>query len=576
MALILIVEESLKPGARRILAALLSAILLATPATAAPPKFAKGAKPPKLVVLIVVDQMRGDYPDMYGGQWTKGLRRLMEHGAWFRNAAYTYMNTITCAGHSTISTGALPATHGLILNAWYDRESAKLVTCTEDPSAQTISYGAPVRGGNSPLRLELPTLADELRAQSGGKTRVVTMAVKARAAIMLAGHVSDATTWYDAGAGAWATTSAFAKAPVPFMENFIKTHPVERDFGKEWTRALPESAYLNEDAGIGEKPPAGWTATFPHSLKSSGGKPDAQFYRLWPLSPEADDYMGEMAEAAITALRLGKGPGTDYIAIGFDVLDAVGHAFGPHSHEVQDTLVRLDATLGTLLDFLDRKVGAKNYVLALSADHGVAPIPERSVQEGVDAGRIGTNEIVARVEKALDPILGPGKYVARMSYPELYFLPGVYAKIQANAAAMAAVKDAILGVPGVWKVYRSEELQDARNSSDPAMQAAANSYFAGRSGDMVVVPKPNWFLVTDTRTVASGSATTHGTLHGYDQHVPVILLGAGIKSGQYSGAASPADIAPTIAALCGIMLPRAGGKVLSEALVVAGPTAKKP
>jgi hypothetical protein len=360
------------------------------------------------------------------------------------------------------------------------------------------------------------------------------------------------------------------------MANFVKSHPVERDFGKEWTRALPESAYLYEDAGIGEKPPAGWTASFPHSLGNSSGKPDAQFYRLWPLSPDADDYMGEMAEASIDALGLGKGPGTDYIAIGFDVLDAVGHAFGPHSHEVQDTLVRLDATIGKLLDYLDRKVGAENYVLALSSDHGVAPIPERSVKEGLDAGRIGANEIVGSVEKALEPILGPGKYVARISYPELYFLPGVYAKIQANAAAMTAVKDAILGLPGAWKVYRSEELLNGKNSSDPVLQAAARSYFPGRSGDLEVIPKPNWILVTDARAVATGSATTHGTSHGYDQHVPIILLGAGIQPGKYSSAASPADIAPTLAFLCGVSLPRADGRVLSEALQATRPAAKKP
>jgi hypothetical protein len=198
------------------------------------------------------------------------------------------------------------------------------------------------------------------------------------------------------------------------------------------------------------------------------------------------------------------------------------------------------------------------------------------VPEGTDAGRIGANETAARVEKALEPILGPGKYVARMTYPDLYFMPGVYAKIQGNAAAMAAVEQAILSVPGVWKVYRSEDLLKAKASDDPVLQAVANSYFAGRSGDMQVVPRAYWFFVTDARTAGAGSATTHGTLHSYDQRVPLIFLGAGIKSGQYSVAASPADIAPTLALLCGISLPRADGRVLSEALQAARPAAKKP
>jgi predicted AlkP superfamily pyrophosphatase or phosphodiesterase len=564
-------EESLKRALQTILAMTLCFGLLAPPALAQHKSASistaqTNGSSPKLVVVIVVDQMRGDYIERYGHQWTQGLRRLVKQGAWYPQAAYTYMNTITCAGHSTISTGSIPATHGIILNAWWDRDSAKMVSCTEDPKAQTISYGAPAKGGHSAFRLEVPTLADKLRAQLGEKGRVVTMAIKARAAIMLAGHRSDSTTWYEASSGAWATTTAFTAAPVPFMERFMKSHPVERDAGKTWTPLLPESAYQFEDAGPGERPPAGWGESFPHPLGGSHEKPDAEYYRLWGQSPFADEFLGEMAAATVNALGLGKGPGTDYLGMSFDALDSVGHAFGPHSREVQDMLVRLDATLGRLFAFLDRTVGAENYVVALSADHGVAPIPERMMREGFDAGRVGTVEVVNRIEKALEPIWGAGKYVARMTYPDLYFMPGVYAKLQADAAAMAAVKEAISGVPGVWRTFRSEELQNARGSSDAMMRAAALSYYAGRSGDIVVVPKPYWFFVTEARTVPAGSATTHGSSHGYDQHVPVILMGEGIKSGEYLNAASPADIAPTLAFLCGITLARADGRVLAEAL----------
>ena len=530
------------------------------------PPAQKNGSSPKLVVVIVVDQMRGDYIERYGHQWTKGLRRLVKQGAWFRQAAYTYMNTITCAGHSTVSTGSIPATHGIILNAWWDRESGKQVSCTEDPKAQTISYGAPARGAHSPWRLQVPTLADELRAQSGGKARVVTMAIKPRAAIMLAGHRSDSTTWYEASSGAWATTTALTAALVPFMERFMKSHPVERDAGKTWTPLLPESAYLFEDAGPGERPPTGWGDSFPHPLGGSHEKPDAEYYRLWGESPFADEFLGEMAEAAVNELGLGKGPGTDYLGMSFDALDSVGHAFGPHSREVQDMLVRLDATLGRLFAFLDRTVGSENYVVALSADHGVAPVPERMVREGFDAGRVGTVEVVNRIEKALEPIWGAGKYVARMSYPDLYFLPGVYAKLLADPAAMRAVKDAISSVPGVLRMFGSEELLDARGSEDPMKRAAALSFYPGRSGDMVIEPRPYWFFVTNAATRSAGSATTHGTLYGYDQRVPVILMGPGIKRGEFLSDATPADIAPTLALLCGITLAKADGRVLSEAL----------
>ncbi|MBI1737875.1 MAG: alkaline phosphatase family protein [Acidobacteria bacterium] len=562
----------MKQALRKILATIVCAGLVATSApaqreatrTRAAQKTTNHA--PKLVVVLVVDQMRGDYIERYGHQWTKGLRRLVKQGAWYRQAAYTYMNTITCAGHATISTGSIPATHGVILNAWWDRETGKQVSCTEDPKARTISYGAPAIGAHSAFRLEVPTLADELRAQLDGNARVVTMAVKARAAIMLAGHRADAATWFDAGSGAWVTTSAFTAAPVPFVESFLKSHPVERDFGKVWTRVLPESAYLFKDAEAGERPPEGWSEVFPHPLEGKSEKPDAQFYRLWAESPFADAYVGEMAAATVDALGLGKGPGTDYLAMSFGALDSVGHAFGPQSHEVQDTLVRLDETIGKLLAHLDHAVGAKNYVVAFSADHGVAPIPEQMMGEGIEAGRVATSDVIARVEKAMEPLLGAGKHVARMTYPDLYFMSGVYAKLQADATAMAAVKEAIRGVPGVWRVYRSEELENAKGSGDAIMRAIALSYYPGRSGDMVVVPKPYWFLVNEAKSVPAGSATTHGTPHGYDQHVPVILMGNGIKGGEYLNAASPADIAPTLAFLCAITLARADGRVLAEAL----------
>jgi len=526
----------------------------------------KARHAPKLVVVLVVDQMRGDYIERYGHQWTKGLRRLVERGAWFRQAAYPYMNTITCAGHATISTGSVPATHGVILNAWWDREAGKQVSCTEDPRAQTISYGAPAKGNHSAFRLEVPTLADELRVQTGAGSRVVTLAVKARGAIMLAGHRADAATWFDSSSGAWVTTTAYTSSPVPFVEKFVKSHPVERDFGKTWTRALPESAYLFQDSAAGEKPPRGWSGTFPHALRGRVEKPDAQFYGMWTESPLADAYVGKMAAAAVDALGLGKAAGTDYLAVSFDVLDSVGHDFGPQSHEVQDVLVHLDATLGKLFINLDRAVGTANYVVAFSADHGVAPIPEQMVAQGIDAGRVVIQDVTARIEKALEPSLGAGKHVARMSYPDVYFAPGVYQKMDADPAMMKAVLDAVRATAGVWRVYRREEMKAARESQDATARAVALSYYEGRSGDLMVVPRPYWFFVNASNETPPGSAATHGTSHGYDQRVPVILMGRGIKAGEYLSAASPADIAPTLALLCGITLARADGRVLAEAL----------
>ena len=584
---------------------------LLVPGLAPAPRYIEAAQPwpsrarPKLVVLLVVDQMRADYIDKFQHQWTGGLRRLIDGGAWFRQAAYPYLSTVTCAGHATISTGTFPATHGMVLNAWWDRESGKGRGCTEDPRSQVISYSAAAKGGHSPVRLAVPTFADELRAQMGPSSRIVILSLKPRSAIMLAGQRADVVTWFDTGAGSWVTSLAYTTSPVSFLEKFLQAHPVEKDFGKSWSRTLPDRAYLFEDNAADEKPPPGWTAIFPHGLKgqsnepaqnqatgipseSLAGKPDIGFYEAWVESPFSDAYLGRMAQAAVDALGLGKGRGTDFLGVGFSALDFVGHDFGPRSHEVQDMLVRLDATVGALLSHLDRAVGPGNYVVALSADHGVAPIPEQMSREGLDAGRIVTNQVVERVEQALEPLFGPGKpaknqsdsisrgslagkHVARMLYTDFYFAPGVYQKLAADSAAMQAAMDAILAVPGVWRVFRGDELGDLRDTGDRVARAAALSYYPGRSGDLIVVPKPYWFFVLASEELPPGPAATHGTAYAYDARVPLILMGRGIKPGEYLVPATPADIAPTLAFLCGITLARTDGRVLAEALVARPP-----
>src|SRR6266436_6077878 len=261
---------------------------------------------PKLVVLLVVDQMRGDYVDKFLPQWTGGLRRLVEEGAWFHDAAYPYADTATCVGHATISTGALPATHAMVANAWWDREGQKMVTCTEDPNAKNLAYaGASATGGDSAWRMELPAFAEELKYQTSGATRVVTFSLKARAAITLAGHKGDAVTW--AEGGGWVTSSPYGT--VPFIEQYAKAHPIKEDYGKTWTRSLPDGSYWYDEKAAGAVAPEGWSLTFPHPLrgKAAAAEPDAVFYEQWASTPFADTYLTKLAEAAVESLGLGQG-----------------------------------------------------------------------------------------------------------------------------------------------------------------------------------------------------------------------------------------------------------------------------
>ena len=524
---------------------------------------------PKLVVVLVVDQMRADYIDKFQHQWKDGLQRMVTQGAWWRLAAYPYLNTWTCAGHATIATGSFPASHGVTHNNWWDRASSRLARCTEDAGMSSIGYGSPVEGGHSSRHLTLPTLGDELRSQLTSASRVVTLSLKVGSAIMLAGRRADAVVWLDRRSSTWTTSTFYAKVPVPFVQQFTAANPVERDLDKSWTRMLPHGDYLYGDAGIGEQPSAGWNSTFPHPLHDASDaqfdEPDATFYTRWQRSPFSDESLGQMASAAVEALALGRGPGIDFLGVGFSALDLAGHDFGPHSHEVQDLLVRLDATIGTLLTELDRLVGPESYVVALTADHGVSPLPERSAQLGLDAGRIAARDVAQRVDDALVSMLGPGPHVARLEYSDLYFLPGVYEKLVADPRAMQAAIDAIRVDPGVWRVLRSDDLSERRLTADPVVRAVSLSYYPGRSGDLIVVPRPYW--------VPSNPATMHGTLHQYDRRVPVILFGNGIRRGEYFQPASPADIAPTLAFLCGITLAKPDGRVLVEALEVGNQTA---
>lgn len=536
-----------------------------TTKTAAVKKVERATRP-KLVVLLVVDQMRGDYVDKFRSQWSGGLKRLVTEGAWFRAAAYPYAATETCVGHSTISTGSFPASHGMVANAWWDRDHQKMTTCTADSKVKNSAYaGGSTSGGDSAWRMQIPSFAEELKFQTGAATRVVTVSVKARAAITMAGHKGDAVTWLDAS-GALVTSSAYGTMPI--VEEFAEKHPVAQDYGKTWSLTLPKAEYLYDETALGANIPDGWTANFPHALRGKDGSsaPDEVFVEQWASSPFADSYLTRLAEAQVEALGLGKSGGTDFLGISYSAVDYVGHAFGPRSWEIQDILVRLDKDLGELFAFLDKKVGAGNYLVALSADHGVAPIPADMQRTGVDAGVVNLPELQERMEAALEPFHFTRPAIARMSGEEIYFSDGVYGRLQADPAAMRAVLATITSTPGVAAVYRAEDLSNGTTPISATRRAAVLSYYAGRSGDLFMLQKPYWLTDGSPNGKKAQTGTGHGTPYYYDQHVPVLLMGFGIQPGQYFEPATPADIAPTFGALTGVTLATRDGRVLAEAL----------
>ena len=513
------------------------------------------ATKPRLVVIVVADQMRADHLVTFKHRWKSGFRVLLDEGAYFAEAEFPYLNTVTCAGHATIGTGAYPRTHGVVLNGWWHRDLRQYRNCMDDPSSPHVTYGRPASGGSSGTRILVPTLADALRAQRGD-ARVVAMGLKPRSTIPLAGR-TGAVMWFDDAAGSFVTARAFASEPVKDVSRFITAEPVENDLHKTWMLHDRETTYRFPDVGIGERPTAGWTALFPHPM-SGRNNAEGQFYERWQKSPFSDAYLARMASSLVDTMHLGQREGTDYLAIAFAALDMMGHDFGPRSREVEDLLMQLDASLGALIRRLDDRIGRERYVLALTGDHGAAPIPEQ-----VKGGRLVTEDIQQVAENVLVARWGApasGRYVDSVAVGHVYLAAGVFERLHHEPKTLRAVQQAILAMPGVARVLRADRLSPS--SDDHATRAAAYGYYRGRSGDLIVVPKPYWIL----ELRADPDATEHGTMYSYDSRVPLFLLGNGIRRGHFTGRVSPADVAPTLAFLAGVPLPSAEGRVLREAL----------
>ena len=511
---------------------------------------------PRLVVLISVDQMRGDYVDRYRHQWTKGLHRLVTEGAWFRDANYPYYTTVTCAGHASIGTGTVPAVHGMVANSWTLANNTRTTSCTDDEHEKLISYGAPVNSvAHSAHNLMSPTLADEMRMQSWPTPKVVGISLKARSAINLSGHRPDVVVWLDERDGGWVTSTAFAKAPAPYLLDFFAKHPMSAELARTWNRAMPIDQYSYAYTKENRRRTPHVTTEFPHSLKGRGDEVGGAITDPWEASPFSDAYLAAMAMASLDAMKMGRGPGTDFLAISFSSLDLTGHSYGPNSHEVQDVLFRLDEQIGLLLDKLDRDVGRGQYVVGFTADHGVAPIPEAMKAQGFDAGRIDTAGMGKAIDTVLAKELGGGPYRTRVLYNDVYFNDGVYLKLTENPRAMEAVLETIRRFDGVFRVYRKEQL----SATDPLTRPLFLSHYDGRSGEIKFTNRAYW--------ITSASTSTHGTGHRYDTHVPVLLFGFGIKKGEYLAPSSPIDVTPTLAFLTGVTLPDAMGRILSEALI---------
>jgi predicted AlkP superfamily pyrophosphatase or phosphodiesterase len=505
--------------------------------TAPPPKApAKAPARPKLVLVVVADQFRADYLLRFRSLYTAGFKRMMDRGAWFTNAFYDHMPTVTAVGHSIILSGAMPAATGIVGNEWWDRATNKQVSSVSDSSVETL--GTPGRAAASPHRLLASTIGDELKMSGRAPVKVIGISYKDRAAILPAGRMADAAYWFDDTNGRFVSSTWYMKSLPAWVESFNSSKVADQWLGKPWTPLAGGKDF----------------SVLPETASGTG------YYRKMEGTRFGNDFLELFAEAAIENEKLGHNGGIDLLSVSFSTNDVVGHAKGPHSPEVQDVSVDTDRALGRLFDFLEKKIGMANVLVVFTADHGVSPMPEYMTDHHMGAGRIPESQTLDAVEKALTARYGEGPWVAGKSGPTPYL---DHKLIQAKNLDLDEVQQvaaqAVRMLPHIARVYTREELRRGHAQNDAVGNRVQNGFFYQRASDLVIIPEAFWIF--------DKSGTSHGAPWNYDAHVPVLFYGPAVKPGLYHQRIAVVDIAPTLATILEIEPPSgAFGRPLTEIL----------
>ena len=518
---------------RLILCFLITSALWTAPA--APPD---APRKPRLVLAVVIDQFRYDYLLRFRNEYHSGLARLLEKGAVFTDAHYLHATTVTAVGHSTFLTGAPPSVSGIIGNSWYERETATTVTSVSDPATKMVG-GKANAAGSSPRRLLVSTEPDEVKMQ-GTESKTIGISIKDRAAILPSGHMADAAYWYDNDSSNW-VTSTYYRAELP---EWVKKLNAEQP-----ARRFATARWLPFDAKDESAPP------FCTMVRGTA----VRYCGSLEATPWANEMIEDLAERAIAAENLGHHPGVDFLTVSFSANDYVGHAVGPDDPAVRDISIRTDILLGKLFDFVERQAGAGNTLIVLTADHGVAPVPEVNQARHMPGGRLTGKQVSAKITDALTERFGPGDWLipgspATMPYLNLKLVSTLklnLAEVERVAAAAAG------GVDHIARVYTAEQLSSGNVQQDAISRAFSLSFYGPRSGNLFILQEPYYLF--------DATGTTHGVPYAYDNHVPVLFWGPGIKPGTYPGTIAVNDIAPTLAALLGTAEPSGSiGRVLNE------------
>jgi predicted AlkP superfamily pyrophosphatase or phosphodiesterase len=513
---------------------------------------------PKLIVGIVIDQMRWDYlyrfNDLYG---SGGFKRLLNQGFSCENTFIPYVPTYTAVGHSCIYTGSVPAINGIIGNDWFEKSTGKNMYCTQDTSVNTI--GSNTKAGKmSPDNLWTTTITDELRLSTNFKSKVIGIALKDRGAILPAGHAANAAYWYDDKVGKWITSTFYMNELPAWINNFNSKNLVENYMSKDWNTLLPIEKYTlsTADDNKYETPIKGEkTVTFPHRLSAI----DSSKYESFKYTPFAASYTFDFAKATINNEKMGSNNVPDFLAISISSTDYIGHWFGPNSIEAQDAYLHLDKDIASFLEYLDTKLGKNNYTIFLTADHGAAHVPAFLTDHKIPAGGFNENKLKNELMEMAEQKFGLKNVVQQVQNYQIY-LDNV--EIEKQHKSVEEVHDAIIHFlqqkEYVVDAYELTELAEA-TIPEPIKTRMINGYNPKRSGDIQFIPKPGYFDAWQS------TGTSHGVWNPYDAHIPLLWFGKNIKSGKTNRETYMTDIAPTIAAMLQIQMPNGCvGKVISE------------
>ena len=527
----------------------------------------------RLVLQITVDGLRADLLNRYQASFGKGgFQYLLRQGTVYTNAQYRHANTETIVGHATLATGTFPSQHGMIGNVWFDREAGELAYNIEDadapllPSREQSSAGEQVdpaqrlarTQGRSPAAILAPTLGDGLAAYYGGRAKIFAVSGKDRSAVAMAGQTGKAF-WFSTDNGDFITSRWYYDVYPDWAHRWNSQRKAEKYAGTEWALSSDKSTYLlgGQDDRPYEVDLKGYGRTFPHRFGEAGNK---LLYTQLIVSPVGDQLELDFTKALISNEQLGQDAVPDYLSISFSSVDATNHFFGPSSLENEEVVRQLDRTLADLFKFIDKTIGLKHTLIVLSADHGMADMPEYMTELGYAAGRLVPEEIVASANQA-------GQKIGIDEVVRFFFRPYLYLNDEKIAAAKLdhaqveqVIANALTDFDGINLAVATSRLSE--QGSNPLLDQVRNNQHATRSGDIYIIQEPYWFLF-DEGPIAS----MHGSPWRYDTHVPIIFAGPGIDAQTIHRRVHPVDVAPTIATFMGMTAPAAAqGTPLKEVL----------